>query len=132
MENKKILDVGSLLSDFNQGAASKFGKLFQEKPTNQDDKETNCKETAEYEDKEPICNYDATYQELCNILENIRNKWGAYDANSILFNSYYHRDLLYLYDRITLAMNYLNGFPDGNMERIEQLQELKYEIRNLL
>ena len=132
MENKKILDVGSLLSDFNQGAASKFGKFVQEKLAYQDKKETVAVQTAEYEGKEPVGDFDVTYKELCNILDSIKKKWGKHDTDSILFNSNYQRDLLYLYDRISLEMNYLNEYPEINNEWLDKLQELKYEIRNML
>ena len=59
-------------------------------------------------------------------------KWGMNDTDQNLHNMYYQRDLLYLYDRITLDMNYLSAYPDRNEEWLEKLLELKYEIRNLL
>ena len=58
-------------------------------------------------------------------------KWGMNDTDQNLHNMYYQRDLLYLYDRITLDMNYLNGYPDINCNWHDMLLELKYEIRNL-
>lgn len=126
MDNKNILNIGSLLTDFNQGAVAKFGMLFHEK------KETDFAQMADCADREPIGDYDATYQELCHLLDNTKHKWGIVNTEQNLFNVYYQRDLLYLYDRITLDMNYLSAYPDRNEEWLEKLLELKYEIRNLL
>ena len=126
MDNKNILNIGSLLTDFNQAAAVKFGKLFQEK------KETDSAQAADYADREPIGDYDATYQELCHLLDNTKHKWGIENTEQNLFNAYYQRDLLYLYDCIALDMDYLSAYPDRNEEWLEKLLELKYEIRNLL
>lgn len=132
MDNRKIIDLGSLVAEFNQEAASKIGKRFQENHTNQGKNETRSAETTEYEDTDRIYDYDAAYQELCHILDNIKQNWGTDNIECNLNNTYYQRDLLYLYDRITMDMNYLNGYPDRNMEWLEKLLELKYEIRNLL
>lgn len=132
MDNKNILDIGSLISDINLGTASKFGRFFQEKEINQDDPITLEEQTSDFKDREPIGDYDVTYQELCHLLDNIKQKWGVNDIDQNLYNIYYHRDLLYLYDRITLDMNYLNGYPDRNNDWLEKLLDLKYEIRNLL
>ena len=134
MDNKNILDIGSIMSDINLGTASRFGRLFQEKEMNQDGKDPIVAHSTEYEDKGSIGDYEVTYQEICHILDNIKQKWGT-DTDNIahnLLHKYYHRDVLYLYDRITLDMNYLNGYPERNNEWLEKLLELKYEIRNLL
>ena len=132
MDNRKIIDLGSLVAEFNQEAASKFGKRFQDNPTNQGNNGTCNNETTEYEDTDRIYDYDAAYQELCLILDNIKQNWGTDNIESNIYNTYYQRDLLYLYDRVTMDMNYLNGYPDRNKEWLEKLLELKYEIRNLL
>ena len=132
MDNKKILDIGSLFSDLNQGAASKFGQFFQDKIAIPDKKETSSTQTTEYEDRENVGDYDVSYQAIRYTLDNMKQKWGTDDIESNLFNPYYQRDLLYLYDRITLDMNYLGADPDRNNEWLEKLLELKYEIRNLL
>ena len=132
MDNKNVLDIGSIISDINQSAATRLVKLFSEIQTGQDKKESHDTKPAEYEDRDPISDFDAIYQELYNVLSNIKQRWGTDDTERNLFNSYYQRDLFYLYDRITLDMNYLKGYPDKNDEWLEQLQELKYEIRNLL
>lgn len=126
MDNRNILNIGSLLNDFNQGAAAKFGKLFQEKI------ETDMSEQTEDEDREPIGDYAVTYQELCHLLDNIKHKWGTDMTDQNVFNTHYQRDLLYLYDRITLDMDYLSIHSDRNDGWLEKLLELKYEIRNLL
>ena len=128
MDNKSILNIGSIIADINLGAAT---KIIQEKLPNQDEKQADTNETV-YEDKGPIGDYSVTYQEIRHILDNIELKWGTDDTDSNLLNTYYQRDLLYLYDRITLDMNYLNGYPERNNQWLEKLQELRYEIRNLL
>ena len=126
MDNKNIINIGALLNDFNQGAAAKFGKLFQEK------KDADFAMTPEYEDGDPIGDYTAIYQELCHLLDNIKHKWNADQTEQNIFNTYYQRDLMYLYDRITLDMDYLNTYPERNSGWLEKLLEMKYEIRNLL
>lgn len=132
MDNKNILDIGSIISDINMGTASKFGRFFQERETNQGESLMQEEQLADNKDGEPIGDYAITYQELCDLLDNIKQKWSINDTNQNLYNPHYQRDLLYLYDRITLDMNYLNGYPDRNNEWLERLLELKYEIRNLL
>lgn len=128
MDNKNILNIGSIFADINLGVAT---KIIQEKIPNQDEKQHDANETV-YEDKGSIGDYSVTYQEIRHILDNIELKWGTDDTDSNLLNTYYQRDLLYLYDRITLDMNYLNGYPERNNQWLEKLQELRYEIRNLL
>ena len=132
MDKKTILDIGSILSDFNQEAASKVSSFVQDKLTDQGGKEAQDSQAAEHEDREPIFDYEATYQEACQILENIKAKWGAEDTDHNLQDPYYQRDLLYLYDRINLDMDYLNEYPESNNEWLEKLLEVKFEIRNLL
>ena len=132
MNNKNILDIGSIISDINLGTASRFGRILQEKGVGQRETPILEKQAAENKDREPIGDYDVIYQELCHLLDNIKLKWGANDTDQNLYNSYYQKDLLYLYDRITLDMNYLNGEPDRSNGWLENLLELKYEIRNLL
>lgn len=132
MGNKSILDIGSIISDINAGTASIIRWGFPEKTTNEDGAEKQGPHNVEYEDKGPIGEYAATYQELYHLLENVKKKWAAEDPEQILSNAYYKRDLLYLYDRITLDMSYLNEYPDRNGEWLDELLELKYEIRNLL
>lgn len=132
MDNKNLLDIGSIISDINLGTASKLGKAFQEKIANHGEEEEQNSQQAVYEDKGPIGDYEATYQELCWLLSNIKQKWETDNAEVDLNNIYYQRDLLYLYDRITLDMDYLNGYPERNSEWLENLLELKYEIRSLL
>ena len=129
MDNRNILDIGSIISDIKLGAASKISQVFQEKKSNEDD--SYFSQATEFEDKGPIGDYEATYQELCHLLENIKQKWETEDPDENLANKYYQRDLLYLYDRISLDMDYLNGYPDRNNEWLEKLLELKYEIRNM-
>lgn len=131
MDNKNILDIGSIISDINLGTASKIGRAFQDKMTNVGNEEMHDLQTDKYEDKGPIGDYEVTYQELCQLLENIKQKWETEDPNENLVNMYYQRDLLYLYDRISLDMEYLSGYPERNAEWLEMLLELKYEIRNL-
>ena len=65
------------------------------------------------------------------VLDNIKQKWGADDTDQKIFNTFYQKDLLYLYDRITLDMNYLKENQERNDAWLEKLLELKYEIRNL-
>ena len=132
MGNKSILDIGSIISDINAGTASKIGWGFPEKSINEYGAEKQDPQNVEYEDKGPIGEYEVTYQELYHLLENVKKKWAAEDLEQNLSNTYYKRDLLYLYDRITLDMSYLNEYPDRNGEWLEKLLELKYEIRNLL
>lgn len=130
MDNKSILDIGSLLADINQGTALKIGRFFQD--AQEDQRGTSSVKTDEYEDRGQIGDYENTYQEICHLLNNIKQKWNADTPEQNIFNPYYQRDLLYLYDRITLDMNYLNDNPERNNEWLEKLQELKYEIRNML
>ncbi len=130
MDNKKILDIGSIISDINLGAASKFSKFFPEK--NQVEVTIQEAQEYEYKDQEPIGDYNVIFQELRNLLDNIKEKWGSNEIDRNLFNKYYQKDLLYIYDRIELDMNYLDGYPERNNEWLEKLLELKYEIRNLL
>lgn len=132
MDNRNILDIGSIISEINLGTASKFGRLFQEKDPDQDENETIATQVDEYEDRGSIGDYEVVYQEICHLLDNIKQKWGTDDIEHNILNTYYHRDLLYLYDRITLDMNYLNGHPERNNGWLEKLLELKYEIRNLM
>ena len=132
MENRTILDIGSILSDFNKEAASRYGRRFQDNITKQYDQKKQDAQVPESEDKEPIEDFDDAYRESCHILENIKKKWGSDNTGENLSNIYYQRDLLYLYDRLTLDMNYLNAYPDRNSEWLEKLLELKYEIRNML
>ena len=129
MENKYILDIGSIIAEINMGTASRFGMFFHDNESDQD--ETSISEE-QIVDREPIGDYDITYNELCNMLDDVRQKWSEDDTEQRLFNPYYQKDLLYLYDRITLDMDYLSGFPDSSNEWYEKLLELKYEIRNLL
>lgn len=132
MGNKSILDIGSIISDINVGTASKIVLGFQGKNLNNDVAEKQDPQKVEYEDKGPIGDYKVTYLELYHLLENVKQKWASEDLEQNLSNTYYKRDLLYLYDRITLDMSYLNEYPDRNGEWLEKLLELKYEIRNLL
>lgn len=128
MDNKNILNIGSIFADINLQAA---GRFIQDNITNQVKEDQSNAAAVKYEDREPIGDYSITYQELRHILDNIELKWGTDDTDSNLFNTFYQRDLLYLYDRITLDMNYLNGYPERNNEWLEKLLELKYEIRNM-
>lgn len=132
MDNKNILDIGSIISDINLGTASKFGKFFLDKEMEQVETAIQEEQAVENKDLEPIGDYNVTYQELCNLLDDIKRKWGGNEIDQNLLNKYYQKDLLYLYDRIALDMNYLDGYPDRNNEWLEKLLELKYEIRNLL
>ena len=132
MDNRNILDLGSIISGINLGTAAKLSGLFQEKEVDQGDTATPEKPSADDKERAPIGDYEVTYQELCRLLENIKQKWHPNDADQIVFNAYYQRDLLYLYDRITLDMSYLKENPDRNNEWLAKLLELKYEIRNLL
>lgn len=131
MDNKNILALGSLLADFNQGAAYKAGQFVQEKLINQDKAETTDAEAAEAEAVELVCDFDAAYQEHCNVLGNIKEKWDINDIDNNLQNKCYMRDLLYLYDRISLDMKYFSIDKEHAEERLQKLLELKYEIRNL-
>ena len=130
MDNKHILEIGAVLADFNQEAAMKFGNFVQEKLGNPDKKDNEGK--TEYKDKERIDFYDAAYNEVCDLFDRIKEKWGTDNIETNLLNPYYQRDLLYLYDRITLDMNYLKEYPEDNNEWLEKLLELKYKIRNLM
>ena len=121
-----------IIADINLGTASKLGKAFQEKIANQEEEEEQSSQQAAYEDKGPIGDYETTYLELRRLLDNIKQKWETDNSKVDLFNTYYQRDLLYLYDRIALDMDYLNGYPERNNDWLEKLLELKYEIRNLL
>lgn len=133
MDNRNILDIGSIISDINLGTASKFGRVFHEKIATQGEEEEHIPQMDMCEDKGPIGDYESTYRELSLLLDNIKQKWGIYNNTEVdLFNTYYQRDLLYLYDRISLDMDYLNGNPERNNGWLEKLLELKYEIRNLL
>lgn len=131
MDNRNVLDIGSIISDINLGTATKIGKAIHERISNQEEEELYSSQTAEYEDKGPIGDYDTIYQEVCHILEIIKQKWGVDDTDSNMLNTFYQRDLLYLYDRITLDMEYLSDYPERNSEWLDKLLELKYEIRNL-
>ena len=132
MDNKNILNIGSIISDINLVTASKFSRMLQEQKTDQDEKSANISQEVESEDKWPIGDYEVEYERLCQLLENIKQKWAEEDPENNLGNKYYQRDLLYLYDRITLYMDYLEGYPDKSSAWLENLLELKYEIRNLL
>ena len=132
MDNRNILDIGSIVSDINLGTAYKIGRAVQDKISNLGEEEIHSTQTDEYEDKGSIGDYEVIYQELCHLFENIKQKWREEDPDQNLVNPYYQRDLLYLYDRISLDMDYLNGYPERNNEWLEKLLELKYEIRNLL
>ncbi len=132
MDNKNLLDIGSIISDINMGTASKLGKVFQEKIANLAEEDGQNSPQVVYEDKGPIGDYETTYQELCKLLDAIKQKWDTGNSEVDLHNTYYQRDLLYLYDRITLDMDYLNEYPERNNEWLEKLLELKFEIRNLL
>ena len=132
MKNKSLLDLGSIISDINLGTASKIGRSLQDKMPSLGEDEMHVPQTNEYEDRGPIGDYEVTYQELRRLLDNIKQKWETDNSKVDLFNTYYQRDLLYLYDRIALDMDYLNGYPERNNDWLEKLLELKYEIRNLL
>ena len=131
MDNRNILDIGSIISEINLGTASRFGRLFQEKEIDEDKATINEEMAVEAKDNEPIGDYGIAYQELCHLLDNIKQKWGADDTDQKIFNTFYQKDLLYLYDRITLDMNYLKENQERNDAWLEKLLELKYEIRNL-
>ena len=94
MDNKKILDIGSIISDINLGAASKFSKFFPEK--NQVEVTIQEAQEYEYKDQEPIGDYNVIFQELRNLLDNIKEKWGSNEIDRNLFNKYYQKDLLYI------------------------------------
>ena len=110
------------------GTASRLGMIFHDNESEQDETSMTEEQTV---GREPVGDYGATYKELCNLLEDARQKWREDDTEQRIYNVDYQKDLLYLYDRITLDMDYLNGFPDHNNEWFEKLLELKYEIRNL-
>lgn len=129
MENRYIFDIGSIIAEINMGTASRFGMFFHDNESEQD--EITVPEEQE-EEREPIGDYDAAYNELCNLLDDVRQKWSADDPEQRLFNACYQRDLLYIYDRITLDMDYLTGFPEHSNDWLEKLLEMKYEIRNML
>lgn len=129
MENKTILNIGSIFAEIHLETAAKF---IQEKMPDQDEEKQGDTNQVQYEDREPIGDYSVSYQEVRNVLDNIEMKWGKDNSDSNMLNKYYQRDLLYIYDRITLDMNYLGEYPDRNKEWLEKLLELKYEIRNLL
>ena len=132
MDNKNILNIGSIISDINLGTASKIGRMIQEQITDSGEEDARIAQEVESEDREPIGDYEFEYQHLCQLLDNIKQKWAEKDPERNLVNAYYQRDLLYLYDRIALDMDYLGGYPDRNSAWLEDLLELKYEIRNLL
>ena len=129
MDNKNVLNIGAIIAEINLGAA---GKFIQEKLPNQGKDKSDDADAVEYEDRGPIGDYSFTYQDIRMILDNVEQKWGTDDTDSNLLNPYYQRDLLYLYDRISMDMNYLNGYPERNEEWLGKLLELKYEIRNML
>ena len=129
MENRYIFDIGSIIAEINMGTATRFGMFFRD--NEMDTAEASLPEE-QVADREPIGDFGVIYEELCNLLEDIRQKWSEDDEEERLFNTCYQKDLLYLYDRITLDMDYLNGFPESTGEWLEKLLELKYEIRNLL
>lgn len=132
MDNKNILNIGSIIADINLGTASKISRMIQEQKTDQDEENTHASQEVEIDDKGPIGDYEVAYQGLCLLLDDIKQKWSEEDPDNNLDNTYYQRDLLYLYDRITLYMDYLGAYPDRNSVWLEDLLELKYEIRNLL
>lgn len=124
MDNRNILDIGSIIADINLGTATKIGRAFQDKMPNPGE-EIHGPHADKCEDKGSIGDYEVIYQELRHLLENIKQKWGTENSDENLVNMYYLRDLLYLYDRISLDMDYLNGHPDRNNEWLESLLELK-------
>lgn len=131
MDSKNILDFGSIWSDVNQEAASKIVKLSQEESVFSG-KDDNCDtSTCEFKGQMSIGDYDVIYQEICRIFNKIKETWGTDDIDENRFNRSYQRDLLYLYDRITLDIEYLKEYPNRNDDWLEKLQELKFEIRNL-
>ena len=68
---------------------SEPSKYQQEKKSNEDD--SYFSQATEFEDKGPIGDYEATYQELCHLLENIKQKWETEDPDENLANKYYQR-----------------------------------------